>query len=123
MQTRSAFGIGPPQTFWRHAMLVSLFISMSAATIAAWNRPPWSDEGWFSTASYNLAHHGFLGTIVIESAGTKLTRIEQRTYWVMPLNLLGEALWYKLAPANIFSTRLFTILWIPAALLAFYAFF
>lgn len=108
--------------FWRWALVISLLISVAAAAIAARNRTPWSDEGWFSSAAYNLAHHGFMGTTVLESAGTGFTRIAQRTYWVMPLYLLGEALWYKLAPADIFSTRWFTILWIPAALLAFYVF-
>jgi hypothetical protein len=112
----------PAPYLWRYAMAASLLISMGVAGIAAWNRTPWSDEGWFSSAAYNLAHHGFLGTTVLEPAGTKLTRIEQRTYWVMPLYLLGQALWYKLVPANIFATRLFTILWVPVALLAFYMF-
>jgi len=103
-------------------MVTSMLFSLGAAAIAARNRTPGSDEGSFSSASYNLAQHGFLGTTVIESAGTKFTRIEQRTYWVMPLYLLGQALWYKLAPASLFATRFFTILWIPAALLAFYFF-
>jgi len=107
---------------WRYAIVTSLLVSMGVASIAARNRTPWSDEGWFSSASYNLAHHGFLGTTVMESAGTNFTRIEQRTYWVMPLFLLGQALWYEFTPASIFATRWFTILWIPVALLAFYAF-
>lgn len=95
---------------------------MAAAAVAARNRPPWPDEGWFSSASYNLARHGFSGTTVLESGGTGLTRIEQRTYWVMPLYLAGEALWYKLFPATVFSTRAFTIIVMPFALWAFYLF-
>ncbi len=63
-----------------------------------------------------------MGTTVLESAGTGLTRIEQRTYWVMPLYLLGQALWYRFLPSDVFSTRAFTIVWAPAALFAFYVF-
>jgi hypothetical protein len=99
-----------------------VLISVAAASVAAWNRRPWSDEGWFSSPSYNLAKHGFLGTTVLDSSGTGLTRIEQRTYWVMPVYLLGEALWYRLFPTTIFSTRAFTICLIPFALWGFHLF-
>ena len=108
--------------FWRHTVIAAVLISVVTVSVAAWNRRPWSDEGWFSSASYNLAEHGFLGTTVLESAGTGFTRIEQRTYWVMPLYILGEALWYRLFPSTLFSTRAFTICLIPLGLWAFYLF-
>lgn len=95
---------------------------MLVASVAAYKRVPWSDEGWFSSAAYNLARHGFLGTTVIDPAGTNLTRIDQRTYWVMPLYLLGQALWLKFFPASFFSVRLFTVLWMPVALFSYYRF-
>ncbi len=101
---------------------MALVVSVAVAGVAAYNRLPWSDEGWFSSASYNLAKHGFFGTTVLETAGTHLTRIQQHTYWVMPLFPLGQALWYKLFPTTMFSTRAFTILCIPFALWAFQAF-
>jgi hypothetical protein len=88
--------------FWRYALAGAMAISLIAGAVAARNRTPWSDEGWFSSASYNLAKHGFLGTTVLDSASTGLTRIEQRTYWVMPLFLLGEAAWYKFFPASLY---------------------
>jgi hypothetical protein len=108
--------------FWRVALAASVIVCVLSAGIAARNRTPWSDEGWFSSASFNLARHGFLGTTVIESAGTGLTRIERRTYWVMPLYLVGQALWYKFLPSDVLSTRVFTIVWAPVALFAFYVF-
>jgi hypothetical protein len=103
-------------------MIAAVLISVAAASVAAWNRRPWSDEGWFSSASYNLAKHGFLGTTILESAGTGFTRIEQRTYWAMPLYMLGEALWYLLFPTSVFSTRVFTICLMPLALWGFHLF-
>jgi hypothetical protein len=107
---------------WRYALAGAMAISLVAGAVAARNRTPWSDECWFSSASYNLAKHGFLGTTVLDSASTGLTRIEQRTYWVMPLFLLGEATWYKFFPASLFWTRMFGLLWAPAAAFAFYVF-
>jgi hypothetical protein len=117
------FGPSAPATrFWRYAPIAAALIAVLVAGVAALNRPPWPDEGWFSSASYNLAKHGFLGTTVLDSAGTPLTHIEWRTYWVMPLYLLGEALWYRMFPASLFFTRAFTIFCIPFVLAGFYVF-
>jgi hypothetical protein len=107
---------------WRYLLGAVILLSLVAAATDAFHRTPWSDEGWFSSASYNLARHGFLGTTVIETAGSGLTRIDQRTYWVMPLFLLGQALWLKLVPATLFTARLFTLFWHPVALLSLYVF-
>lgn len=95
---------------------------MLLAAIAAYYRVPWSDEGWFSSAAFNLARHGFMGTTVLDPASTHLTRIDRRTYWVMPLYLLGQALWLKIFPATLFVIRLFTVAWIPLALFSFHRF-
>lgn len=107
---------------WLYAAILAALISMLVASVAAWNRPPWSDEGWFSSAAYNLAHKGFFGTTVIETAGSGLTRIHQHTYWVMPLYLLAQAVWYRLFPATLFFTRTLNIFLIPFALFGFYLF-
>jgi 4-amino-4-deoxy-L-arabinose transferase-like glycosyltransferase len=100
------------------AALVSLLL----AAVAAYNRVPWSDEGYFSSASYNLAHHGFMGTTVLDPTDMHLTRIDSRTYWVMPLYLVGQALWLKVFPATLFAARSFTMLWVPVTLFSFYRF-
>ena len=108
--------------FWLRAMLTAGAISVMVAALAAYNRLPWSDEGWFSSAAFNLARHGFMGTTVLDPTDMHLTRIDQRTYWVMPLYLVGQALWLKLFAASFFSIRSFTVVWIPVALFAFYRF-
>ena len=104
----------------RAAWIVSLLVSLLLSGIAAHNRKPWSDEGEFSSAAYNLAHHGFMGTTVLESAGTGLTRIDRHTYWIMPLFPLGQAVWYTFAPSTVFWTRIYTLLWVPVAIAALY---
>jgi hypothetical protein len=108
--------------FGRMLLIASIGISLLAACVNAWHRTPWSDEGWFSSASYNLARHGFLGTTVIEPAGSGLTRIDQRTYWVMPLFLIGQAAVLFLLPPTLFSARLFTLVWYPVALWGLFRF-
>jgi len=93
---------------------------MLLAALAAFHRPAWSDEGWFADPAYNLARHGSFGSTHIDPAVYNLKRIDQRTYWVMPGFLLGEAAWLIAAPATLFSMRLFSILWIAPAVLACY---
>ena len=100
-------------------VLLVCVAAMVLAAIAAWHRVPWDDEGEFSNAAWNLAKHGFLGTTVLDSPVHHLPHIGQRTYWVMPLYLLGQAGWYLIAPGTLFWTRVFTIIWIPVALYAF----
>jgi 4-amino-4-deoxy-L-arabinose transferase-like glycosyltransferase len=106
----------------RTLVLLAVALSLILCAYSAYHRTPWSDEGWFSSASYNLAKRGFMGTTVMETAGTPFTRIDQRTYWVMPLFLLGQAAWYVLFPSDLFWTRMFTILWVPFTLGAYYLF-
>ncbi len=108
------------RTLLRSVLIGVTVISITLAAVSAFHRLPWSDEGWFSSASYNLAHKGFFGTTVMETAGTTLTRIEQHTYWVMPLFLLGQAAWYTIAPHSVFWTRVFTIAWVPVAVFGLY---
>ncbi len=98
---------------------------MALACTSAYNRLPWNDEGALASPALNLAQHGFMGTTVIEPASTSgngfpLLRINERTYWVFPGQLVAQAFWYLFVPPTIFLTRLFYILFIPAALGAFY---
>ena len=99
---------------------VAIASSIVLSLISAANRIPWSDEGQFSSAAYNLAHHGFMGTTVLDVPGGGLTRIGQRTYWILPLYLVGQAAWYKIGPASLLWTRAFSIAWGLIALLAFH---
>jgi 4-amino-4-deoxy-L-arabinose transferase-like glycosyltransferase len=108
---------------WPVILLVAIcLLSAALAAFEAWHVPPYMDEGTFSDAAYNLSHHGFMGTTVLETAGTGLTRLDRHTYWVMPLYLIGQAAWMLVAPTSLFGVRLFSILWIPVSVFALYIF-
>jgi len=85
-------------------------LNLLALGMGARHRVPRPDEGHFSSAAYNLAHFGVLGTTTIDPDATGLLRINQRTYFVMPLYLLVQAGWLKLFPASIFSIRILNLL-------------
>ena len=97
---------------------LALSCSLVLSLWSAYNRIPWSDEGWFSSPAYNLAFHGFMGTTVLDPLVQGYTRIDQRTYWVMPLFLVAQGLWFKLIPHTVVGTRAFSIVWGPIAALA-----
>lgn len=111
--------------FRRGLLLAAAAVSMVLALLVAHSRIPWSDEGQFSSAAYTLARHGFLGTTVFDPVVAKslgLTRIDQRTYWVLPLYLVGQSLWLRVFPATVVGVRMFSAFWIPGALYAFWRF-
>lgn len=116
----ASFTQSPLNPRLRLLLVLAVALCVVLSSYAAYHRSPWSDEGWFSSASYNLATRGVMATTVMETAGTDYTRMDQRTYWVMPLFLLGQAAWYLIFPADLFWTRAFTILWIPFTLAAYY---
>ena len=109
----------------RRLLQLTILASMVLASISACHRLPWADEGWVASPSLNLARHGFAGTTIFEpksssANGTPLLRVDERTYWVFPGQFVVQAFWYLFVPPTIFLTRLLHILFIPAALLAFY---
>ena len=71
------------------AVTVAAVIIFLTVTIgSSLTHRPQIDEGMFASPAYNLAFSGYFGTTVLEMEGSPLTRIDQRTYWVMPLFLL-----------------------------------
>ena len=97
---------------------VSIFFALTIAS--SLTHRPQIDEGLFASPALNLATKGFLGTTVLEIEDSPLTRIEQRTYWVMPLYLLNTSVSFKILGFSLFSMRLVNILWGFALLLAWY---
>lgn len=102
--------------------LIPVMVMLCLAAYSATHRQPWSDEGWFSSAAENLANRGVLGTTVLEPGSSHLTRIDQRTYWVMPLYLIEQAAWYRLMGASLMSTRMLSAAGALLALAAFFCF-
>ena len=70
-----------------------------------------TNEAWFASPALNLLHKGFLGTTIIESAGTWLAGLERHTYWVPPAYLLLQTFWYGLFGFSILTLRALSIFW------------
>lgn len=83
------------------------------------NRPQ-VDDAMFANAAYNLAEHGFFGTTMLGKEITGELRIDQRTYWVMPLFLLQTSAFFKVLGFDIFSMRLVSVFWGLILLWSFY---
>jgi len=89
------------------AILIFLILSIGSAL----THRPQIDEGMFASPAYNLATHGHFGTTVLEKEKSTLTRIDERTYWVMPLFLLTTSASFKILGFSLFNMRLVSVLW------------
>lgn len=81
---------------------------------------PQIDEGMFASPAYNLATRGYFGTTVLETDGSPLTRINERTYWVMPLFLLNVSASFEAFGFSLFTMRLVSVFWGLILLAALY---
>lgn len=97
---------------------LSLFLILTIGSSLT-NRPQ-VDEAMFASPAYNLATKGFFGTTVLEIEGSPLTRIDQRTYWVMPLFLLNVSASFKAFGMSLFTMRLVSVFWGIVLLAAWY---
>jgi 4-amino-4-deoxy-L-arabinose transferase-like glycosyltransferase len=102
--------------------IVFLFISIFLI-FAVWSSlsvRPESDEGSFASPALNLAENGHFGTTVFEMEHSKLTRINERTYWVMPLFLLNAAAVFKVFGFSLIAMRSVSIFWGIILLISWY---
>lgn len=97
---------------------VLLFLALAIGSSLT-NRPQ-IDEGMFASPAYNLATRGFFGTTVLEIEGSPLTRINERTYWVMPLFLLNVSASFKAFGMSLLTMRLVSVFWGLILLAAWY---
>ena len=103
------------------AAIISVLVLFSALAIGnAIAERPQIDEGMFASPALNLATRGFMGTTVLETHNSPLTRIDQRTYWVMPMYLLNQAVWYKLFGFSLLSMRSLSAAWGLVALISWF---
>jgi 4-amino-4-deoxy-L-arabinose transferase-like glycosyltransferase len=70
-----------------------------------------TNEAWFASPAVNLINKGFLGTTILEPAGTWLAGIERHTYWVPPAHLLLQSCCYKLFGFSLCTLRSISIFW------------
>lgn len=100
------------------AVAVCLFLTLAVSS--ALTHRPQIDEGMFASPAYNLAFNGHFGTTVLEKEKATLTRIDERTYWVMPLFLLNAAAAFKTLGFSLFTMRLVNVFWGVVLLAAVY---
>lgn len=100
--------------------ILSISIFVGFAIWSSLTVRPESDEGSFASPALNLAQNGHFGTTVFEMEDSKLTRIDQRTYWVMPLFLINSAAVFKLFGFSLFAMRFISIFWGIILLLSWY---
>lgn len=95
-----------------------LFLAFSFGS--ALTHRPQVDEALFASPAFNLANEGYFGTTILETEQTSLTRIEERTYWVMPLFLLNVSASFETFGFSLFSMRLVSIFWGLVLLFSWY---
>lgn len=84
-------------------------VTLCVLWLAAERRVPRPDEGHFAASAFNLAHRGSTGTTTLDPDASGLPRIQQKSYWTMPLYMLVEAAWFRLFPATAFSSRVLNL--------------
>jgi hypothetical protein len=106
------------------ALILTVYLLLGFST--ALTRSPWQDEAWFGSPAWNLASHGFMGTTVLDPASStwksvRLTGIDRRTYWVMPLSLLLNSVSFRIFGFGSLPMRLPSLLFGILFLLAWRA--
>ncbi len=95
--------------FSSDAFIIVLFLALTIGS--SLTHRPQVDEGMFASPAFNLAYHGHFGTTIFDMEVSNLTRIDQRTYWVMPLFLLNVATSFKVLGFSLFAMRLVSVFW------------
>src|SRR5262245_30353197 len=110
----------PGKSYLKPVLCVALagYLLLTAASIRT--SLPWVDEGLFASPAHNLIEKGFMGTTVMETAGTRWKGIDRYTYWTVPLHFLAQAGWYKVFGFGLFAMRAMSEVWGLAALAGFY---
>ena len=99
--------------FRSHSLLIlfAVCIFLALAVGSSLTHRPQIDEGLFASPALNLANSGQMGTTVLEIEGSPLTRINERTYWVMPLFLLNAAASFEVFGFSLLAMRLVSVFW------------
>lgn len=101
----------PRTQYFSIAALAAVLLFVVLAVGSSLTHRPQVDEALFASPAYNLAYEGHFGTTIFEMENSALTRIDERTYWVMPTFLLNVAASFKIFGFGIFSMRLVSVFW------------
>jgi len=114
----------------RYLLPAALLLFTTLAVTTSVVRPPLRDEAWFANPAVSLLTHGHTGSTVLQEDSwlpnlvqpTKLTRIETRTYWIMPVQTYLQAAWYQLTGIGLLQMRLLSALFGLIGLVALYVY-
>jgi hypothetical protein len=106
------------------AFVVYFVLGISTALV----RPPLRDEAWFANPAVSLANHGHTGSTLLEADSwvpnlapdAQLTRIDRRTYWIMPGHTALQAVWYPIVGFGLVQMRMLSVVFGAVGLLALY---
>jgi hypothetical protein len=88
-------------------LAVVLFVALTIAS--AKSERPVVDEGLFADPGTNLWQNGSMGSRLVDDR--RLKGIHQRTYWIHPLHLIAQSVWYSAVGFSLFSLRALSIFW------------
>jgi 4-amino-4-deoxy-L-arabinose transferase-like glycosyltransferase len=102
---------------WAAAIFAAyLILAFGDALVAL----PWCDEAWLSNPALTFLRKGYLGTPILTQFGwgppENLLHIQQRTYWIMPLHMLTQIVWYRVFGYSLLALRSLSIVWGTVAL-------
>ncbi len=101
---------------WLVLAIIALYVVLALGR--ALTTQPWNDEAWYSSPSLSLIRYGNTGTPLLETAGKFWKGINQRTYWVPPLQFYVQVPWFKLFGFSLLTARLHAMAWGLVALLS-----
>ncbi|MCU1272470.1 MAG: family glycosyltransferase, 4-amino-4-deoxy-L-arabinose transferase [Acidobacteriaceae bacterium] len=93
---------------WIATALCAVLIFLALAIGTALTSRPITDEGLFADPAYTLATKGYMGSPALRD-NAHLLRIEERTYWIFPLDPVLQAAWYRLFGVGLFAMRSLSI--------------
>ena len=99
-------------------LTVLLYVALLCGSAAT--RKPWNDEAMSADAGYNLAFKGSDGVAFYDEREYGLIGANKHSYYIFPFQICVLALWYRLLPFTLFSTRVLSMLWTGAMLVGLY---
>jgi len=102
-----------PRSNWLSIVLISgvIVAYILLALIVGHKKAPDADEALFADPALNLITNGSMGTRILETAGTPWKGMNQRTYWMPPLYMLAEAVWFSVFGFSLWSLRALSTAW------------
>jgi uncharacterized membrane protein len=88
--------------------VVLWYVLLASATIHSLR--PWVDEAWASAPAWMLVTHGYAGTPSMDGSAWNLLHLDRYTYWIPPLFIVLQGVWFKIVPFSLEMLRTLTAL-------------